>query len=188
MFIQTEATPNPATLKFLPGKDVMGDRGTAFYTDEKAAAQSPLAAVLFDVDDVSAIFLGRNFITVTKKEEGDWDVLRPILLTAIMEHYTSGKPVLAEVKKAAAAASTTTAATSDDPVVAQIVELIDTRVRPAVAMDGGDIVFHSFDEGIVKLEMHGACSGCPSSTATLKQGIENMLKHYIPEVVSVEAV
>lgn len=189
MFIQTEATPNPATLKFLPGKAVMGDRGTAFYTDAQAAAQSPLAATLFEVDDVSAVFLGRDFVTVTKKEEGDWDVLRPILLTSIMDHYTAGKPVMAEAKKAPAQ-DAASAAAHDSPIVAQIVELIDTRVRPAVAMDGGDIVFHSFDadDGVVKLEMHGACSGCPSSTATLKQGIENMLKHYIPEVHSVEAV
>lgn len=186
MFIQTEATPNPATLKFLPGKEVMGERGTAFYTDAASAAQSPLAAALFEVDDVSAIFLGRDFITVTKKEEGEWEVLRPILLTTIVDHYTAGKPVMAEAKKPAPAA----AIDGDNPIVAQIVELIDTRVRPAVAMDGGDIVFHSFDEneGVVRLEMHGACSGCPSSTATLKQGIENMLKHYIPEVQTVEAV
>lgn len=187
MFIQTEATPNPATLKFLPGKEVMGEKGTAFYTDIEAAKQSPLAVELFGIEDVSAIFLGRDFITVTKREQGDWNVLRPLLLTSIMDHYTAGKPIIAEAKKPEL--KTTNAANdSDNPIVAQIVELIDTRVRPAVAMDGGDIVFHSFDEGIVKLEMHGACSGCPSSTATLKQGIENMLKHYIPEVESVEAV
>lgn len=191
MFIQTESTPNPATLKFLPGKEVMGERGTAFYTDAASAVQSPLAASLFELDDVSAIFLGRDFITVTKKEQGDWAVLRPILLTSIMDHYTAGKPVMVEPqKKAASNDSAAKAAVSDSPIIAQIVELIDTRVRPAVAMDGGDIVFHSFNEsdGVVRLEMHGACSGCPSSTATLKSGIENMLKHYIPEVQSVEAV
>jgi Fe-S cluster biogenesis protein NfuA len=190
MFIQTEPTPNPATLKFLPGKAVMGDRGTAFYTDAESAKPSPLAQVLFEVEDVSAIFLGRDFITVTKKEEGDWSILRPILLTAIMDHYTAGKPVLSdpETKPKPASAAATNSADGENPIVAQIVELIDTRVRPAVAMDGGDIVFHSFDDGVVRLEMHGACAGCPSSTATLKQGIENMLRHYIPEVTSVEAV
>lgn len=185
MFIQTEATPNPATLKFLPGKEVMGTRGTAFYTDAESSKVSPLAQALFEVPDVSAIFLGRDFITVTKKEDADWSVLRPLLLTTIMDHYTAGKPIVMEAKKAV---NDNAGAASDDPVVAQIVELIDTRVRPAVAMDGGDIVFHSFDHGVVRLEMHGSCSGCPSSTATLKQGIENMLRHYIPEVTAVEAV
>lgn len=188
MFIQTEQTPNPATMKFLPGQDVMGDRGTAFYTDADAAKPSPLAEALFEVDDVTAIFLGRDFITVTKKEEADWSVLRPMILTSVMDHYTAGKPVLTEPKKAEAKKAANDASQSDDPVVAQIIELIDTRVRPAVAMDGGDIIFHSFDKGVVKLEMHGACAGCPSSTATLKQGIENMLCHYIPEVTTVEAV
>lgn len=186
MFIQTETTPNPATLKFLPGQPVMGDKGTAFYTDTEAAKHSPLALELFGIEDVSAIFLGRDFITVTKKEQGDWNILRPLLLTAIMDHYTAGKPVIEEPKKPEPRARDGN--DNDNPVVAQIIELIDTRVRPAVAMDGGDIVFHSFDDGVVRLEMHGACSGCPSSTATLKQGIENMLKHYIPEVDSVEAV
>lgn len=187
MFIQTESTPNPATLKFLPGKEVMGDRGTAFYTDLESAKPSPLAVELFGIEDVSAIFLGRDFITVTKREQGDWSVLRPLLLTTIMDHYTAGKPVFAEPKKPEPRPATNDNG-DEDPIIAQIVELIDTRVRPAVAMDGGDIVFHSFDDGIVRLEMHGACSGCPSSTATLKMGIENMLKHYIPEVMSVEAV
>lgn len=187
MFIQTETTPNPATLKFLPGKDVMGEKGTAFYTDVEAAKPSPLAVELFGIEDVSAIFLGRDFITVTKQEQGDWNIMRPLLLTTIMDYYTAGKPVMAEQKKPAPRTDAP-AHDNDNPIIAQIVELIDTRVRPAVAMDGGDIVFHSFDDGIVKLEMHGACSGCPSSTATLKQGIENMLKHYIPEVESVEAV
>lgn len=187
MFIQTETTPNPATLKFLPGQDVMGEKGTAFYTDVEAATPSPLAVELFGIEDVSAIFLGRDFITVTKQEQGDWNILRPLLLTTIMDYYTAGKPIIAEQKKPAPRAAAP-AHDNDNPIIAQIVELIDTRVRPAVAMDGGDIVFHSFDDGIVKLEMHGACSGCPSSTATLKQGIENMLKHYIPEVESVEAV
>lgn len=186
MFIQTEATPNPATLKFLPGKEVMGDRGTAFYTDLESAKPSPLATELFGIEGVSAIFLGRDFITVTKAEKGDWNILRPLLLTTIMDHYTAGRPIMVEPKKPEPRA--TSGGADDDPVVAQIVELIDTRVRPAVAMDGGDIIFHSFDDGVVRLEMHGSCSGCPSSTATLKMGIENMLKHYIPEVMAVEAV
>lgn len=188
MFIQTETTPNPATLKFLPGKEVMGSKGTAFYTDLESARPSPLAVELFGIEDVSAIFLGRDFITVTKKERGDWNILRPLLLTTIMDHYTAGKPIVEEPKKPEPRKAAATNDNGDDPVVAQIVELIDTRVRPAVAMDGGDIVFHSFDGGVVRLEMHGACSGCPSSTATLKMGIENMLKHYIPEVTAVEAV
>lgn len=186
MFIQTEFTPNPATLKFLPGRDVMGARGTAFYTDAEAAKASPLAEVLFEIEGVKAIFLGRDFITVTKGEEQEWDVLRPLLLTTIMDHFVAEKPVLAENKKAIRPKATVNG--EDDPVVAQIIELIDTRVRPAVAMDGGDIIFHSFEDGVVHLEMHGACSGCPSSTATLKQGIENMLRHYVPEVQAVEAV
>lgn len=186
MFIQTESTPNPATLKFLPGEDVLGERGTAFYVDKESAKNSPLALELFDIESVSAIFLGRDFITVTKSHDADWNVLKPLLLTTIMDHYVSGKPILQEAKtKPAISAS---ASGEDSPVVEQIKELIDTRVRPAVAMDGGDIVFHSFDEGVVRLEMHGSCSGCPSSTATLKQGIENMLKHYIPEVIAVEPV
>lgn len=188
MFIQTESTPNPATLKFLPNEDVLGDRGTAFYTDKESAKASPLALSLFDIASVSAIFLGRDFITVTKREDGDWNVLKPLLLTTIMDHYVSGKPIMQEAA-AKPAASTGVTADDENPVIAQIRELIDTRVRPAVAMDGGDIVFHSFDaDGVVRLEMHGACSGCPSSTATLKQGIENMLKHYIPEVTAVEPV
>ncbi len=186
MFIQTEATPNPATLKFLPGRDVMGDKGTAFYTDVEAAKPSPLAQALFEIEHVKAIFLGADFITVTKAEKGEWEVLRPLLLTTMMEHFVAEKPVLEDAKKPAKADAKPI--DKDDPVIAQIVELIDERVRPAVAMDGGDIIFHSFEEGVVYLEMHGACSGCPSSTLTLKQGIENMLRHYVPEVQAVEAV
>ncbi|MBM3617826.1 MAG: NifU family protein, partial [Alphaproteobacteria bacterium] len=149
----------------------------------------PLALALFDIASVSAIFLGRDFITVTKKEDGDWNVLKPLLLTTIMDHYVSGKPVLQEAVAKPVVSGGAVVEGDEYPVIAQIKELIDTRVRPAVAMDGGDIVFHSFDaDGVVRLEMHGSCSGCPSSTATLKQGIENMLKHYIPEVTSVEPV
>jgi Fe-S cluster biogenesis protein NfuA len=180
MFIQTEPTPNPMTLKFLPGQAVLGE-GTRFYTSGKAAAESPLAESLFAIDGVSAIFLGSDFITVTKKHDLEWSLIKTDLLTTIMDHFVAGKPVIlgqTERKKASVE--------GEDAIVTQIKELIETRVRPAVAMDGGDIVFHSFEDGIVKLEMHGACSGCPSSTFTLKQGIENMLKHYIPEVLSVE--
>ncbi len=183
MFIQTESTPNPNTMKFLPGQPVLGDK-TAFFTDTENAKASPLASALFVLPDIRAVFFGSDFVTVTKKEEASWDVLKPQILTTVMEHYQSGLPMLsaASAKKE----SSTEYSADEQEIVDQIVELIETRVRPAVAQDGGDIVFHSFHEGIVKLEMHGACSGCPSSTATLKSGIENMLKHYIPEVVAVE--
>ncbi len=182
MFIQTETTPNPLTLKFIPGVAVM-ENGTAFYTDASAAQESPLAMALFEIPDVRAVFLGRDFVTVTRAESASWEVLKPSLLTTIMEHFVMGKKVVNAGRDAAPAASH-----DDDEIVKQIRELIDTRVRPAVAMDGGDIIYHGFENGIVKLEMHGSCAGCPSSTATLKQGIENMLRHYVPEVLSVEAV
>ncbi len=181
MFIQTESTPNPQTLKFLPGVPVMKE-GTKFFTSPDDAKTAPLADMLFGREGVKAVFLGSDFITVTKEEEANWEVLKPLLLTGIMDHFVAGKPVVLDEKKA----DTTSA--DDSELVKQIKELIETRVRPAVAMDGGDIIFHSFEDGIVKLEMHGACSGCPSSTATLKQGIENMLKHYVPEVIAVEPV
>jgi Fe-S cluster biogenesis protein NfuA len=181
MFIQTEPTPNPMTLKFLPGQAVLGE-GTRFYTSAKAAAESPLAERLFGIDGVSAIFLGSDFVTVTKKHDMEWSLIKTDILTTIMDHYVAGKPViLGQVERKKASVE------GEDAIVTQIKELIETRVRPAVAMDGGDIVFHSFADGVVKLEMHGSCSGCPSSTLTLKNGIENMLKHYIPEVVAVEA-
>lgn len=183
MFIQTEPTPNPQTLKFIPGEEVL-DSGTAFYTSAANAANSPLAQAIFTVPNVNAVFFGSDFITVTKSEQGDWNVLKPLLLTTIMDHYVAGKPVVVEASKA----SSNTVSEFDSEIVKQIKELIETRVRPAVAQDGGDIVFHDYTDGVVRLEMHGACSGCPSSTATLKQGIENMLKHYVPEVVAVEAV
>lgn len=181
MFIQTEQTPNPATLKFLPGRAVM-DAGTADFTSADAAQRSPLAERLFGVDGVSGVFLGTDFITVTKTIDQDWHVLKPAILGVIMEHFTSGRPILNDVSGAAPAE-----ADDDDEIVAQIKELIDTRVRPAVAQDGGDIVFRRFEDGVVYLHMQGSCSGCPSSTATLKAGIENMLRHYIPEVVEVRA-
>ena len=181
MFIQTESTPNPMTLKFSPGVAVMPS-GTAFFTSVDDAGVSPLAIELFGITGVSAVFLGSDFITVTRNELHDWDTLKPLLLTAIMDHLIAGKPVFISADSKVAAAA------EESDLVKQIRELIDTRVRPAVAQDGGDIIFRGFHDGIVQLELHGACSGCPSSTATLKGGIENMLKHYVPEVVAVEAV
>lgn len=182
MFIQTEQTPNPATLKFVPGQTVLADGTADFTSAEDAQVRSPLAARLFDVEGVSAVFFGRDFITVTKSDDKEWHVMKPALLGAIMEHFTAGRDVMT------ATAAETADAEDDDEVVSQIKELLDTRVRPAVAMDGGDIVYHGFEDGIVFLHMQGACAGCPSSTATLKMGIENMLKHYIPEVVEVRAI
>ena len=182
MFIQTEQTPNPATLKFLPGRDVMVS-GTADFPSVEAARRSPLAERLFGIEGVAGVFFGADFVTVTKAADRDWHLMKPAILGAIMEHFTAGKPLLLEDTAAAAAD-----AGDESDVVTQIKELIDTRVRPAVAQDGGDIVFDSFTDGVVYLHMQGSCSGCPSSTATLKSGIENMLKHYIPEVQEVRAV
>ncbi|MES2984959.1 MAG: NifU family protein [Pseudomonadota bacterium] len=186
MFIQTETTPNPNTMKFLPGQDVLADK-TAFFTDRENAKASPLASALFVLSDIRAVFFGGDFITVTKTEAATWDILKPQILTTVMEHYQSGLPLMADAKPAK---TETASSYSEDEqeIVDQIKELLETRVRPAVAQDGGDIIFHSFKDGIVHLEMHGSCAGCPSSTATLKSGIENMLKHYIPEVLSVEPV
>jgi Fe-S cluster biogenesis protein NfuA len=183
MFIQTEQTPNPATLKFLPGCPVLTS-GTANFTSEEAARISPLAERLFSLPEVTGVFLGADFVTVTKSEDWDWYRLKPAILAVVMEHFTAGRPVLLSDP----AAGTTAATSEEDEVVAQIKELLETRVRPAVAQDGGDIIFHDFEDGVVYLHMQGSCSGCPSSTATLKAGIENMLRHYIPEVVEVRAV
>ena len=183
MFIQTEQTPNPATLKFLPGCPVMTS-GTANFTNEEAARISPLAERLFSLPEVTGVFLGADFVTVMKSEEGDWYRLKPAILAVIMEHFTAGRPLLLGDPANSAAVATT----EEDEVVAQIKELLETRVRPAVAQDGGDIIFHDFEDGVVYLHMQGSCSGCPSSTATLKAGIENMLRHYIPEVVEVRAI
>lgn len=183
MFIQTEQTPNPATLKFLPGRDVMGT-GTADFSSVEDAKRSPLAEHLFAIEGVAGVFLGSDFVTVTKQADKDWHLLKPAILGAIMEHYTSGRPIIVGSAGSAAAGE----GEEESEIVAQIKDLIETRVRPAVAQDGGDIVFQSFEDGIVYLHMQGSCSGCPSSTATLKAGIENMLKHYVPEVVEVRAV
>jgi Fe-S cluster biogenesis protein NfuA len=184
MFIQTERTPNPATLKFLPGQLVMAT-GTANFTDAAAARVSPLAERLFALPQISGVFFGADFVTVTKEDDGDWYQLKPVVLAAIMEHFTAGRPVFADGAEGGTADASDE---EDDEIVAQIKELLETRVRPAVAQDGGDIIFHDFEDGIVYLHMQGSCSGCPSSTATLKAGIENMLRHYIPEVVEVRAV
>jgi Fe-S cluster biogenesis protein NfuA len=181
MFIQTETTPNPATLKFLPGCDVM-TRGTANFTGPEEAARSPLALRLFGIDGVTGVFLGSDFVTVTKMPTRDWEVMKPFVLSAIMDHFTSGDSVVADEIADAGGEP------EDDAIAAQIKELLETRVRPAVAQDGGDIVFQGFENGIVYLHMQGACSGCPSSTATLKHGIENMLKYYVPEVQEVRPV
>lgn len=183
MFIQTEQTPNPATLKFIPGRAVLDD-GTADFASADTAARSPLARRLFDVEGVSRVFLGSDFVTVTKTGSADWQVLKPAILGGIMEHYTSGEPAIAG---AGPAGASNEAIEGEDEIVSQIRELLDTRVRPAVAQDGGDIIFQRFEDGIVYLHMQGSCSGCPSSTATLKMGIENMLRHYVPEVVEVRA-
>lgn len=182
MFIQTQDTPNPATLKFIPGVPVM-ESGTADYPASDSANGSPLARRLFQVDGVSGVFLGADFVAVTKEETVDWFALKPSILAGIMEHFASGLPVV----ETAASDDSDGANVEDDDTVQQIKHLLDTRVRPAVAMDGGDIVFQQFDDGVVTLQMRGACQGCPSSTATLKMGIENMLKHYIPEVREVRA-
>jgi len=185
MFIQTESTPNPATLKFLPGREVMGEGAVADFASREAAERSPLARALFETPEVSRVFFGADFISVTKSG-GDWKHLKPAILGAIMEHFTRHLPLIEGDAEEADAAS----GEADSDVVAQIKELIETRVRPAVAQDGGDIVFRGFDEksGIVFLHMRGSCAGCPSSTMTLKNGIENMLRHYVPEVSAVEAV
>jgi Fe-S cluster biogenesis protein NfuA len=185
MFIQTEATPNPSTLKFIPGKTVI-DGDPRDFRSASDAVISPLAERLFAIDGVEGVFLGADFITVTKAD-GEWQHLKPAILGAIMEHYMSGAPVVrAEEGEAVDAGGDY--AEADEQIVTTIKELLDTRVRPAVAQDGGDITFHGFREGIVYLHMKGACAGCPSSTATLKHGIENLLRHFIPEVSEVRPV
>ena len=181
MFIQTEPTPNPATLKFLPGVEVMG-HGTADFANAASAQRSPLATRLFAVSGVTGVFLGSDFITVAKADRTEWQVLKPLVLAAIMEHFSSGQVAVDEGADDAGATG------DEDALVTQIKDLIETRVRPAVAQDGGDIIFRSFEDGIVYLHLQGSCAGCPSSSATLKHGIENMLKYYVPEVMAVQAV
>lgn len=185
MFIQTESTPNPATLKFLPGQTVM-EMGTADFPSPETADKSPLATRIFAVDGVTGVFFGNDFVTVTKEEAVDWDHIKPALLGAIMEHFQSGDAVMAGDHTPVSGHAEHTG--EDGVIVNQIKELLDSRVRPAVAQDGGDITFHGFDRGVVYLHMQGACAGCPSSTLTLKMGIENLLRHYIPEVTEVRPV
>jgi Fe-S cluster biogenesis protein NfuA len=187
MFIQTESTPNPNTLKFLPGREVMGEGKVADFPSADSAGRSPLAGALFAIPEVSRVFFGADFISVTKRD-GEWKHLKPAILGAVMEHFTQGLPLL---EGAAEEHSEQESYSEDDAeVVEQIKELIETRVRPAVAQDGGDIIFKGFDgaSGVVSLHLQGSCAGCPSSTMTLKNGIENMLRHYVPEVTAVEAV
>ena len=190
MLIQTETTPNPATLKFLPGQAVMGSGTRDFATPEDAEA-SPLAEAIFSIGDVDGVFFGRDFVSVTAAPGVEWHHLKPQVLGILLDHFASGAPLF----KAGSAAGIEVAPLEevhDDPadaeIVAQIRELIETRVRPAVAQDGGDIVYRGFNKGTVYLALHGACAGCPSSTMTLKNGIEGLLKHYVPEVDTVEAV
>ena len=185
MFIQTEQTPNPQTLKFLPGRVVMKN-GTAFYQNIDEASNSQFAIRLFGVDGVDGVFFGSDFITVTKAVDLDWQVMKPLILGAIMDHFNSDQNVVDEISPKTE--NSLSNGEEDTDIVKQIKELLDTRVRPAVAMDGGDIVYQSFKDGIVYLHMQGSCAGCPSSTATLKMGIENMLKHYVPEVKEVRPV
>jgi Fe-S cluster biogenesis protein NfuA len=184
MFIQTESTPNPATLKFMPGQTVL-EMGTADFPTAETAGKSPLATRIFATGSVTGVFFGTDFVTVTKAEGAEWQHIKPAILGAIMEHFQSGAAV---IEGEGAAGGHAAHDGPDGDIVRQIKELLDTRVRPAVAQDGGDITFHGFDRGIVYLHMQGACAGCPSSTLTLKMGIENLLRHYIPEVLEVRPV
>jgi Fe-S cluster biogenesis protein NfuA len=183
MFIQTEQTPNPASLKFLPGRAVL-ERGTRDFPTAETAHASPLAEELFAIQGVAGVFLGSDFITVTKDDRFDWSVLKPMILASIMDHFTAGKAIVLDADAEQSAESDG----EEDEVVSQIKALLDSRVRPAVAQDGGDIVYRGFEDGVVLLSLKGSCSGCPSSIATLKTGIENLLKHYVPEVKEVRQV
>ena len=188
MLIETEATPNPATLKFLPGQTVMGPGDTRYFANAEEAEVSPLAEALFDIGDVTAVFFGRDFVSVTAGEGVEWRTLKGEVLGVLLDHFSAHAPLF---RGGGAGAIDVAPTFADDPadadIVDQIKDLIETRVRPAVARDGGDIVYRGFDKGTVYLAMHGACSGCPSSSATLKQGIEQLLKHYVPEVTEVRA-
>lgn len=183
MFIQTEETPNPQSLKFLPGRKVMGEEQPLSFTDSGLCENSPFAKQLLEIEGVTGVFLGSDFVTITKKPDADWFTLKPFILNSLMKLFVNDFPVILDKINTDAAVND-----SDDPIVKQIKELLNTRIRPAVAQDGGDIVFDSFQEGIVYLKMQGSCSGCPSSSATLKTGIENMLKYYVPEVTEVRQV
>ena len=183
MDIQTEFTPNPSSLKFLPGKIVM-EKGTADFRNVEKAKHSPLALNLFKIDGVEGVFFGSDFISITKNDNHEWQMLKPSISETIIKHYKSGAAIMLQEEQD----KTGTSTTEDNEAVIKIKEILDTKVRPAVAKDGGDITFQSFDNGIVYLHMKGSCSGCPSSTATLKAGIENMLKHYVPEVREVRPI
>ena len=185
MFIQTEATPNPATLKFMPGQAVMGSQPPADFPNAEAAKVSPLASALFALEHVTGVFFGADFITVTK-DDAEWQHIKPAILTTIMDHFVASLPVMHPREIEAAAQEDEVG--PDAEIIGAIKQLLDTRVRPAVAQDGGDIVFHGYRDGVVSLHMRGACAGCPSATATLKHGIENLLRHYIPSVTEVRAV
>jgi len=185
MFIETETTPNPDTLKFLPGKTIL-DVGTANFTDPDATEASPLATAMFALTGVGGVFLGHDFITITKSHDSEWDALKPNVLAGLMQFFASGEPVLNLDADIGAASVDEDGADAD--IIEQIKTLLDEKIRPAVAGDGGDIVYRGFKEGVVYLQMQGACAGCPSSTITLKHGIENLLKYYVPEVVDVRAV
>ena len=185
MFIQTEATPNPATLKFMPGQTVMGAQPPADFPNAEAAKASPLASALFALEHVTGVFFGADFITVTK-DDAEWQHIKPAILTTIMDHFVAGLPIM-HAREVGTAAQEDEAG-PDAEIIGAIKQLLDTRVRPAVAQDGGDIVFHGYQDGVVSLHMRGACAGCPSATATLKHGIENLLRHYIPSVTEVRAV
>lgn len=187
MLIETEATPNPATIKFLPGRPVM-ERGTRDFATPEEAAASPLAEALFDIGDVAGVFFGRDFISVTAGPGAHWPDLKPDVLAILLDHFSAGMPLFRPAGAAAPVEAGHEDNLEDADIIDQIKDLIETRVRPAVAGDGGDIVYRGFDRGRVYLKMQGACSGCPSSTATLKQGIESLLKHYVPEVTEVLAV
>lgn len=190
MFIETETTPNPATLKFLPGEQVMSS-GTRDFPNEETAAASPLAAALFDLGDVTGVFFGRDFVSVTAGEGVDWSQLKPQVVALLLDHFITGMPLFTGPDASGIAVPADDLDFADDPadaeVIDQIKELIEVRVRPAVANDGGDIVYRGFRDGVVFLTMQGACAGCPSSSATLKHGIESLLKHYVPEVLEVRA-
>jgi NFU1 iron-sulfur cluster scaffold homolog, mitochondrial len=184
MLIQTEDTPNPNALKFLPGKEISPSEPVFFNSREEAVQRSYLAAKIFQINGVKAVFYGSNFVTVTKSEHDNWGLLKPEILMLIMDHFVSGMPVFDKSQNLFRDIDTD----GMGEIERQIVEIIETRVRPSVAMDGGDIVYQGFEEGVVYLQLRGACSGCPSSSITLKNGIESMLKHFVPEVKSVEAV
>ena len=191
MFIETETTPNPAALKFLPGRQVM-PAGTREFTDPEAAEASPLAQALFDTGEVTNVFLGGDFVSVTAAPGADWSQLKPQVVSVLLDHFVSGAPLFvgggaSGIAVPAEESLTVEEDPADADIVAQIHELLESRIRPAVANDGGDIVYRGYRDGIVHLQMQGACSGCPSSTATLKHGIEGLLKHYIPEVTEVRA-